>query len=790
MAPEMYEECYDEAVDIYAFGLCMLEMITGEYPYMECTNAGQIYRKVTQGGKPESLDRVNNEEIRKIIEGCILHQKERRFKVRELLALDYFKEQEKEPNPYSISLSPDVSFNFVLINDVKDENLVFRLMINVNQNDPDRKEVSTIEFRFYPNTDTFESSIHEMAEFNIIPSNLEARVCSDFEKFMNRLGFYEQTRSTVESDTIVDRQDTNKAQLIQNPLSSSNVRSKRLIKVSTIYGESTGADSTKDDEVKTLSRDTTVTNQQSIREEMESQDNADKNIVDKSEAKDIAPCTDFLNKPNNNGDKYILLYVISIFNHNLIECGLESYNKSKITFKFSIDEDNASEIGKKLVSAAFLDRKFIQKFVKSLESLISIVKDPENIDKRRDIEHNGCCFRIFPDICIKETLMFPTRGDKTDVEKIIDLSHSSGKTQRIDLSLFKLEPISNIEPDKKNSIDPTTSISDQFESDGSGPFCHSDERVSDGEVGFDDALDDALTIIANAVSEDVDQTNEAVEPKLVADGGQSHLDQQIGVDIKETENMIHSLKVLMSNLSNNTSIDVEPSRIDYITDIVFDLLKYQNKLRLLSKLKESKYPNHASILDDIEKSVDSISLKQINEFMQMRNNQNLEIEKIVESYKPEEIMHHNNVVIDEVVKMDSSFQNADVEVGSQKDLSHKITSEVIANLPIQRTEIVDDEINRKSLEELMKLSTKVQNSLDSVLEPKPSLDQLKQAQIMAAFSSASVLPTPVPSTTPHSQSINVSSIQKLSKSTPSISNIQRNESQETISSTVKQDLDL
>ena len=48
MAPEMYDEAYDEAVDVYAFGMCMLEMATGEYPYKECQNAVQIFRKVTQ----------------------------------------------------------------------------------------------------------------------------------------------------------------------------------------------------------------------------------------------------------------------------------------------------------------------------------------------------------------------------------------------------------------------------------------------------------------------------------------------------------------------------------------------------------------------------------------------------------------------------------------------------------------------------------------------------------------------------------------------------------------------
>lgn len=46
MAPEMYEEHYDENVDVYAFGMCMLEMATSEYPYSECSGPAQIYKKV------------------------------------------------------------------------------------------------------------------------------------------------------------------------------------------------------------------------------------------------------------------------------------------------------------------------------------------------------------------------------------------------------------------------------------------------------------------------------------------------------------------------------------------------------------------------------------------------------------------------------------------------------------------------------------------------------------------------------------------------------------------------
>ncbi|XP_011026813.1 PREDICTED: serine/threonine-protein kinase WNK8 isoform X3 [Populus euphratica] len=47
MAPELYEEEYNELVDIYSFGMCMLEMVTCEYPYSECKNPAQIYKKVT-----------------------------------------------------------------------------------------------------------------------------------------------------------------------------------------------------------------------------------------------------------------------------------------------------------------------------------------------------------------------------------------------------------------------------------------------------------------------------------------------------------------------------------------------------------------------------------------------------------------------------------------------------------------------------------------------------------------------------------------------------------------------
>lgn len=55
MAPEMYEPGYGTSVDIYAFGLCLLEMITGKTPYCECTGVVQIYKRVLAGMLPENI---------------------------------------------------------------------------------------------------------------------------------------------------------------------------------------------------------------------------------------------------------------------------------------------------------------------------------------------------------------------------------------------------------------------------------------------------------------------------------------------------------------------------------------------------------------------------------------------------------------------------------------------------------------------------------------------------------------------------------------------------------------
>ncbi|XP_047067989.1 probable serine/threonine-protein kinase WNK5 [Lolium rigidum] len=71
MAPELYTEAYTESVDIYSYGMCVLEMVTREMPYSECESVVQIYHSVTRGVPPAALRRLKDPELRGFIQRCI-----------------------------------------------------------------------------------------------------------------------------------------------------------------------------------------------------------------------------------------------------------------------------------------------------------------------------------------------------------------------------------------------------------------------------------------------------------------------------------------------------------------------------------------------------------------------------------------------------------------------------------------------------------------------------------------------------------------------------------------------
>ncbi|KAK9050077.1 hypothetical protein SSX86_001456 [Deinandra increscens subsp. villosa] len=107
MAPELYEEEYNELVDIYSFGMCILELITCEYPYSECRNQAQIYKKVTSGIKPAALSKVKDPQVKEFIEKCLVPVSQR-LPAKELLKDQFLAPESKKEHvhkPVEVNLS-------------------------------------------------------------------------------------------------------------------------------------------------------------------------------------------------------------------------------------------------------------------------------------------------------------------------------------------------------------------------------------------------------------------------------------------------------------------------------------------------------------------------------------------------------------------------------------------------------------------------------------------------------------------------------------------------------------
>ncbi|XP_059385768.1 serine/threonine-protein kinase WNK2-like isoform X2 [Carassius carassius] len=153
MAPEMYEEHYDEAVDVYAFGMCMLEMATSEYPYSECQNAAQIYRKVTSGVKPASFSKVAVPEIKEIIGECICHHWEERYSMKDLLNHAFFAEE----TGVRVELAEE--------DDGKKSSIALRLWVEEQKKlKGNYKDSGAIEFTFDLETEVPETVAQEMVD--------------------------------------------------------------------------------------------------------------------------------------------------------------------------------------------------------------------------------------------------------------------------------------------------------------------------------------------------------------------------------------------------------------------------------------------------------------------------------------------------------------------------------------------------------------------------------------------------------------------------------------------------
>lgn len=76
-APDVYNGAYTTKADIWSFGLCVLEMVTGETPYSECQNIGAIFMRVSSGKMPAILTKVTDPVICDFVTLCLLPSEKR-----------------------------------------------------------------------------------------------------------------------------------------------------------------------------------------------------------------------------------------------------------------------------------------------------------------------------------------------------------------------------------------------------------------------------------------------------------------------------------------------------------------------------------------------------------------------------------------------------------------------------------------------------------------------------------------------------------------------------------------
>ncbi|KAL3826190.1 hypothetical protein ACJIZ3_022219 [Penstemon smallii] len=156
MAPELYEEDYDELVDIYSFGMCVLEMLSSEYPYSECSNPAQIYKKVTMGKLPEAFFHIDDIEARRFVGRC-LEKAPNRPSAHELL-MDPFlsiEEVEEFPSttiPHQISVQiPAKSTDMTITGTMNSEDDTIFLRVQLTNKDGHARN---IDFPFDITSDT------------------------------------------------------------------------------------------------------------------------------------------------------------------------------------------------------------------------------------------------------------------------------------------------------------------------------------------------------------------------------------------------------------------------------------------------------------------------------------------------------------------------------------------------------------------------------------------------------------------------------------------------------------
>ncbi|KAI6187157.1 Non-specific serine/threonine protein kinase [Aphelenchoides besseyi] len=351
MAPEMYEEQYDESVDVYAFGMCLLEMVTGEYPYSECQYPAQIYRKVISGVKPQCFEKIPKQypEIRDIIDRCIRLRKDERSNVKQLLSDEFFAPEEQ------FGIRIDIKNRE---NDLNESNSEIQMQLRVfdekKRTQYKFKENEGLQFAFDVEQDKAEEVVQQMIEQQHIP-DVDTRMIIKLIK--DKVEAFKRDREYRHAELKRQREEETRKQeeqAVKVELEARRCAREAAEKAAAAQQQETVvANSNAKLECQSSEEQTTLTGNQS---------------TVTSTASNV-----------RRAKKKIVLEVLNVAyaentNQPLVSCKMDTAQKT-VTFRFAPDSDQPSVIATKLVDQDCLNEQHQSAVIEQLEKVIEVIKE-------------------------------------------------------------------------------------------------------------------------------------------------------------------------------------------------------------------------------------------------------------------------------------------------------------------------------------------------------------------------------------------------------------------------------
>uniref|UniRef100_A0A7S1T5I3 Protein kinase domain-containing protein n=1 Tax=Compsopogon caeruleus TaxID=31354 RepID=A0A7S1T5I3_9RHOD len=228
MSPELFDEEYTEKVDVYAFGMVLLEMITGQFPYRECTSSAQVFKKVYRGIYPDDLTNMRESDMKLMITRC-LNKERSRPSAAELLKHPLFKDWESDTGDLTSShligkepLTPELQSQLFLGQAVVEApsssqaptvvNIPTKQAVTVTLRVPVGDQMKRVEFQMTPNEDCpLELARELISELNL-PDSTAPIIIKQIESQVDQASVAGVSMvSTAASEPAEDKVSTTKA---------------------------------------------------------------------------------------------------------------------------------------------------------------------------------------------------------------------------------------------------------------------------------------------------------------------------------------------------------------------------------------------------------------------------------------------------------------------------------------------------------------------------------------------------------------------------------------------------